>query len=155
MLLYLLRHAEAEAKAHTDEARRLTEIGLEQANKAGRFLAQHDERVEAILSSPATRARQTAAAVAEKLGAEVSLAPWLACGMDPQTALRELHVHATRESVILVGHEPDLSGLAAFLLGTSGGGRLHIRKASLHLFSLPIVKAGVATLEYSIPCKFM
>ena len=61
MLLYLLRHAEAVPRNGSDDAaRELTEKGIAQAKKVGRFCQSHDILPALILTSPLRRAEQTA-----------------------------------------------------------------------------------------------
>jgi phosphohistidine phosphatase len=155
MLLYLLRHADAEASAGSDEARRLTEKGREQAKKIARFLEAHELHLSLVLTSPVRRAHETAQAVVDQMRAELLSAPWLACGMHPQAALEELKAYRSQSSVMLVGHEPDFSQLAAHLLGLPSATQFHVRKGSLALINLPILRAGAGSLDFSIPCKLM
>lgn len=108
-----------------------------------------------ILTSPVRRAYQTAQIVSNAQGAEMLIAPWLACGMHPQGALEELRAHRNQNSVLLVGHEPDFSQFIAHLLGMPTNNAIHVRKASLTLLDLEIFRAGAATLQFSIPCKLM
>src|SRR5688572_30548172 len=117
MELFLLRHADADTPASSDSARRLSEKGIEQANKVARFCEAHQLAPELILTSPVRRAHETAQIVAGHLRTELIVAQWLACGMRPETALAELQGHDRFSSVMIVGHEPDFSGLAAHLLG--------------------------------------
>jgi phosphohistidine phosphatase len=56
---------------------------------------------------------------------------------------------------MLVGHEPDFSQLAAYLLGLPTNNAIHVRKASLTLLELDIFRAGAATLQFSLPSKLM
>ncbi len=155
MLLYLLRHADAEAQAESDEARQLTRKGREQAHKVARFLEAHELHLSLVLSSPLRRAHETAQAVAGQMRAELLVVPWLACGMHPEAALEELKAYRSQTSVMLVGHEPDFSQLAAHLLGLPSNAQFHVRKASLSLIDLPVLRGSAGALEFSIPCKLM
>jgi phosphohistidine phosphatase len=56
---------------------------------------------------------------------------------------------------MFVGHEPDFSHLAAHLLGVPGEGLIHVRKASLLHFDLPMIAPGVARLESLVPSRLM
>ncbi len=67
MLLYLLRHAEAEPYRADDFSRKLTDKGERQARLVGAFLDEKGLKPDLILSSPVLRARQTAIIVAEEL----------------------------------------------------------------------------------------
>ena len=150
MIVYFLRHAEAEPDAGSDFERKLTPKGLEQAAKVGKFLVRNGLLPEAIVSSPVVRARQTAGAVEKKLGqASVVI------GMTPETCLSELSVHAGTHSVLLVGHEPDFSDTIAALLGLADPDALNIRKASLTGIELSGFTAGAGRLQLLVPVRLM
>src|SRR5579862_2266041 len=135
MQLYLLRHAEAVPDAESDEARALTEKGIEQAKRVGRFCAENGLEPDVILSSHYVRAMQTARQVAKRLekGDPIGV-PFLTAGMKPEVAIEQLHHYRDAGSVMLVGHEPDFSRLAARLIGLDDPHRLHLRKACLLMF---------------------
>lgn len=157
MQLYLLRHAEAELLASSDRARQLTKKGGQQAAKVGKFCAKHGLAPAVILSSPVVRARQTADLVAPSVPeAELIEAPWAACGMDPWQAMEELGAYAKFPAVMLVGHQPDLGGLAAALLGMTQVQSLHVRKALL--LGLDVsrgLSTGAGVLQFFLPVKLM
>jgi len=132
MELLVIRHAKAE-NGHPggDGERALVAKGIEQAAKLGRFLKRISRRPDVVLTSPLVRSRQTSEILcqaAEMPGPVVQ--GWLACGMDPETAIRELVAFSDFERVAIVGHEPDLSSLIEWLLGCSGSS-VEVKKASL------------------------
>jgi phosphohistidine phosphatase len=156
MLLYLLRHAEAVDEAGSDAARELTEKGKSQARKAGRFCVKNKFIPQIILTSPLKRAEQTARIVAKEIKkAEFIVDPILSAGMQPETALDELKTYARFASLMLVGHEPDFSLLAAYLLGIPLRECLRLRKASLTAMSLTAMRPGAAVLDFTLPPKLM
>jgi phosphohistidine phosphatase len=155
MLLYLLRHADADTVAESDDARCLSEKGLAQAKKVARFCEAHDLQPTLVLSSPVRRAHETALIVSAHLRAELEVASWLACGMNPEGAVEELREHRQHESLMIVGHEPDFSRLAAHLLGLPGEDRFTVRKASLTLLDLESFRGAGAVLKFSLPCRLM
>ena len=124
MQIYLLRHAEAESDSARDEARALTAKGSKQAESIGRFCLKHGFIPGVILSSPLTRAEETARLVALQLNLPklVQVEEFLRAGMTPERALsglREVFINLMKRqkysenaSIMLVGHEPDLSNLA-------------------------------------------
>ena len=155
MLLYLLRHADADTVAPSDDARFLSEKGLIQAKKVGRFCEAHELHLSLMLTSPIRRAHETAQIVAGQLRTELVIAPWLACGMSPQTAIEELRAYRAQGSVMLVGHEPDFGTLAAHLLGLPSSGNLRIKKGSLTLLACEALARGTARLEWTLPTRMM
>jgi phosphohistidine phosphatase len=129
--LYLVRHAEA-APGDPDDLRPLTASGREAARALGTRLADQGARPEAVLTSPLLRARETAAELCRALGAEPETDERLAPGATAEAV--RLAVAGRGEEVVVVGHQPDCSRIAAEL----GGG---------HEPSFP--PAGVALLELS------
>lgn len=154
MKLFLLRHADADTEAATDAERHLSGKGEDQARRVGEFCKRHGFVPDAILTSPLRRTRQTARAVAVALGREVEVVPWLSCGATPEGTLRQLTARKF-SSVMLVGHEPDTSALAGFLMGAEGIGVIHVRKASLTLLEVVALLQGGGRLEFSIPVRLM
>jgi phosphohistidine phosphatase len=156
MNLFLLRHADADTRAARDDDRRLSEKGINQAKRVGRFCRAQEIIPERILTSPVIRARETADLFAAEIGGvSVELAPFLACGMEPERALRELKAWENVESVMIVGHEPDFGLLITRLLGLGENGRIRVRKASLILLEVAALRPGGARLEFSVPARFM
>lgn len=118
--LILLRHAEALpiAAGGSDRDRPLSVRGEIQAREAGAWLRAQGASFDAVLSSPARRARMTVERVLDALGDGVS--PRFVAGIYEATpgdllALLERHVSAAPR-VLLVGHNPGLEQLAALLL---------------------------------------
>lgn len=123
MELILIRHGKAEAHGHPlgDGERALVEKGRCQSRKVGWMLRRIGRVPEVVLTSPLLRTRQTADEVCQAAGIPGPVMQgWLACGMDPETAIRELVAFSDFSRVAMVGHEPDFSGLIEWLLGCSG-----------------------------------
>jgi phosphohistidine phosphatase len=111
MKLVLVRHAEA-APGNPDELRALTPEGHDQARQLGERLRADGIEPDAVLSSPLLRARETATDL----------------GFGPPEPRDELAPGATEEdvraaiadqgdTVVVVGHQPDCSRVAAALTG--------------------------------------
>ena len=156
MKLLLLRHAEAEPHSAADFSRKLTEKGESQARKVGKFCAEHKLVPDVIFTSPLCRAEQTARLAAHEMdGVEVIVAQWLASGMQPEDALEELRALKRFQSIMIVGHEPDFSMLASALLGITHSSGVNVRKSSLICLAVDFPRKGSATLDFSVPVKFM
>lgn len=157
MLLFLLRHADAIVEARNDAARVLSQKGTVQAKQIGKFCRWNNLIPELVLTSPLVRAEQTARLFAETIDVPkiVTVAPFLESGMQPEIALKELKAYKELESVMLVGHEPDLGRLATKLLGATGAGKIKIRKASLTAFEIDPMHPDSAVLQFCIPVKLM
>jgi phosphohistidine phosphatase len=121
--LYLVRHAIAEERGPAwpdDSQRPLTAEGAKRWRREATGLVAIDARPDLILTSPFTRARQTAdllAAAFAKKPKVMELAA-LKPGVKARDVLRALQQPEGRiDSLALVGHEPDLGELAALLVG--------------------------------------
>jgi phosphohistidine phosphatase len=152
MDLYILRHADAVDRAPSDAQRQLTPKGLAQANRVAAFLKPPDRRPDIVVTSPFIRARQTAAAIAKACKVELIEAPWAACGMHPNTAQLEIQSYAAFKTVLLCGHQPDLSHLIGAYTAINEG-LIDVRKASLT--HLTLLSPTSAVLNAFIPCKLL
>jgi phosphohistidine phosphatase len=83
---------------------------------------------DAILSSPYTRAMQTADIVAEQLGLEVVEESRLAPGFNLDRLNEIVSRYPTAQALLLVGHEPTFSATITTLIG---GGRITLKKGAL------------------------
>jgi len=110
--LFVVRHAEA-APGDPDELRPLTDAGRAVARALGDRLAEYG--VDAVLSSPLLRARETAEAIARAAGHEAEPDERLAPGADADL-VREA-VAGRGETVVTVGHQPDCSEIVLALTG--------------------------------------
>ena len=151
MTLYLLRHAEAEDRAPTDAARPLTVHGLDQARAVGAFCQQHHLRPDLILASPFRRTVQTAELVAAAFAQTPQPAPFLASGMHPADALDELRAYDRFDSLLLVGHQPDLGLLITALLGLESEDNFPVGKASLTCLDVNRLAPGGGSLRFFLP----
>ena len=157
MTLYLLRHADAEEVRTSDSARELTPRGVGQARTVGQFCARKQLRPALLLTSPYRRALQTAEIVAEVLQMEggAQTEGFLASGMDPETAFKELQAFGWAQSLMIVGHQPDLGVLATALLGLTDAGGLPVGKGTLIGLRLERLAPYGASLEFAVPVEMM
>jgi phosphohistidine phosphatase len=121
MELYILRHGIAEpARGGADDAgRALVPEGRKKLRAVLRVARGAGVAPELILTSPYRRAVETAELAAEVLGysGEIARTEALVSDRSPQEAWEEIRRHAGRGQVLVSGHEPQLSHLAALLLG--------------------------------------
>lgn len=120
--IYLVRHGDAvpEEDAGSDRDRWLSPRGREAARVLGRLLREQALAVDAIVASPLPRAVQTAELLAAALDHLQPIAT-RRChepSAHPRVAAGELA--ALGGAVLVVGHEPSLSALGAFLVGRPG-----------------------------------
>lgn len=129
MDLILWRHAEAE-DGFPDQDRKLTGKGEKQAAKMAAWLKTHLPENARILVSPTTRTQQTAAAltqqgtVVEEAGPGTSIAALLGSAGWPDAS----------GAVVVVGHQPTLGQVAAYLLSDTQE-NWNIKKGAIWWFS--------------------
>lgn len=157
MELLLIRHGKAAAHGHPqgDRARALVESGHNQAARVGEFLVQEDLVPDIVLTSPLVRARETAEGVCRAAGIDPPVVEaWLACGMSPREALRELAAYrGSLRRVAIVGHEPDFSELVEEIIGAEPG-TVRVKKASVVLLRVdPPQARGV--LQFNVWPAFL
>ncbi len=138
MQLVLFRHGIAEdpAEGIADAERALTPLGLERTAEAARGLSRLIDRPTRILTSPKTRAAQTAAL----LGSVFELKPETVNDLASDTPAPILRMLAGRDEkdLLIVGHEPSLSGVVEQLTGA----RVHLKKAGAAMLEAPLRRAG-------------
>jgi phosphohistidine phosphatase SixA len=125
--LFVVRHAEA-APGDPDELRPLTGAGCAAARALGDRLAEHE--LDAVLSSPLLRARETADAIARAAGLVAEPDERLAPGADADS-VREA-VAGRGDTVVTVGHQPDCSEIVLALSGE----RVSFEPGAVHEVSL-------------------
>jgi phosphohistidine phosphatase len=162
----LVRHAIAAERGPDwpDDAQRpLTKSGAKRFARCAAGLARLGGIPDEIFSSPLVRARETAAlleaaATARTTGTakrpSVTIVSVLAPGSNPALVLARLAKRAKRTRVAVVGHEPDLGALAAFLLGAARP--LPMKKGGVCRIDLPSWRAqGEGTLVWWLPPRVL
>lgn len=121
MILYVMRHAEAVEESDTvqEDWRYLTEKGRSAAEKVSRLISKFGPKPRLTITSPLTRAVQTAEIAAEKSCRKnvVVASGLLLPGADINEVIAYLKERTEAKRVMLVGHEPQLGSLVAALLG--------------------------------------
>jgi phosphohistidine phosphatase len=110
--LLLIRHAEA-VPGEPDELRPLTPAGRAAARELGRRVG----RLDAVVTSPLLRARETGLELARAAGCAAAADDRLAPGADA-ARVREA-VEGRGDVVAVVAHQPDCSRIAAELTGAA------------------------------------
>jgi phosphohistidine phosphatase len=144
MKLCVIRHAEAvplgAENASRDEDRYLTSAGHASCAALAEALLRVGARPTHILSSPLVRARQTAAGLAAAWGEPAPFfaeSKMLAPGARKRPLAEELNaLHA--DCLAVVGHNPDLSELVGWLIGSK-------------YIGISLEKSGAALIEFDGP----
>jgi phosphohistidine phosphatase len=153
--VWILRHAKAQDRAASgrDADRALTPDGTRRAEAVGRGLAALSPSIEAILSSPYRRARETAEAAARALGIEeVIESRALEPSRNPSEAASELASNSWG-SVLVVGHQPHLGSLVGLLALGDASQEIPLRKSGVAFVSWKPGAPG--RLEAFLPPKFL
>ncbi len=120
MQVFLIRHASAVDETLTlrDPHRHLTAAGRTQARSLGDRLRWHDCTPTFVWSSPLVRALQTAELVIAGIGETVVVesVPQLAPDGDARELVAAIKALPADAHVLLVGHEPSLSGIGLVLV---------------------------------------
>lgn len=132
MQLILWRHAEAEDDAPSDLARALTARGRKQAEKMAAWFKSHaqgDAQNWHVMSSPAVRALQTAAALGFPVETVESIAP----DAPADNVLAAANWPKAKRNIIVVGHQPTLGMVAARLINGVDG-YVSVKKGAMWWF---------------------
>jgi phosphohistidine phosphatase len=137
MTIYFLRHASAGKSIMNpkkDERRPLDDEGILQARYMGRMLANLDVQVDQIVSSPLTRARQTASLVANELAFESAVQ--IDDALRPDAEFEQFQEMLARykkdDAVMVVGHNPSLTEfLSKSVSAGSGATQIDFKKGAV------------------------
>ncbi|MGD9993024.1 MAG: histidine phosphatase family protein [Salinivirgaceae bacterium] len=120
--LMLMRHAKSSWKEPLpeDRERPILNKGIKRTRRTARFITEKGLIPELILSSPAVRAWQTADLLLEELGTNIKIKQVDALYPGSSAALLKAtwQVNDKYNSLLIIGHNPGLSDLACYLLGT-------------------------------------
>ena len=137
--IYVLRHGIAVdpgTPGYADDSKRpLTKEGQKKMRRIARAMRSMELEFGLILSSPFLRAKETAEIVQKAYGGE-KIPLRFSSKLEPCTPypklIRELSpVLRKKKSVLLVGHEPFLSGLISGLISGSSECRIELKKGGL------------------------
>lgn len=156
MKLLLVRHGIAEDREEfeqtgaPDEQRPLTKDGRKKMKGAAIGLAELIERPDLVATSPLTRAVETAEIVAKVYK---GMSPTTVEALDPlqpfESFLEWLKRADDADTVIAVGHEPHLSGLAAWLSAGSEKPFFELKKGGVCLLEFEgAIERGSAQLRW-------
>ncbi|MFT6092146.1 MAG: phosphohistidine phosphatase [Pseudohongiellaceae bacterium] len=150
MIIYLMRHGEAEQQALSDPARELTRKGIMDNRSAIAKLNQHAPEIDRALTSPYQRSRQTCSALRmsyPKLSFEVSRA------LEPEAGVYDLLDEIEKidaKQVFLISHNPLISNLLALIVDGTLETNRHMGTSHIACVSMDIVAPGCAELLYTL-----
>jgi phosphohistidine phosphatase len=157
--LYLVRHGIAAARgdAYPDDSRRpLTSQGIARLRKQTRGLNAIGVGFDVIITSPLTRAKQTADILAHALKTKPAVisSDALAPAGTPAAVIQEIVKNQRRGRIALVGHEPNMGELAARLIGARTP--LLFKKGGICRIDFEVLPPrGAGQLQWFIPPKVL
>jgi phosphohistidine phosphatase len=133
MICYFLRHGPAGDPAQwsgRDFDRPLTDDGRKRIMREAKTLAELSIELDAIVTSPLVRARQTAECVADelKLGNKMFEDRRVGPGFSPELLAEILEERRDADAVMLVGHEPSMSEVVSHIIGDA---RIQFKKGTV------------------------
>jgi phosphohistidine phosphatase len=163
MDLFLLRHGIAVDRGQPgyedDSLRPLTPKGAARIHRIAQAAKRLRLKFDLILSSPYLRAQQTAQGIASfyKMEDKLRLTENLVPATLASALIGEIHeTYADALSILLVGHEPYLSGLVSVLLAGDENVMITFKKGGLCKLSVDELRyERCATLEWLMTPKQM
>jgi len=155
MKCYLLRHglaADAERWEGADAGRPLTREGKDRMAREAQTIAALSLKLDAIITSPLLRAKQTAEIVASQLGMTVAEDSRLGIGFDIRALRDILAERHDADAILLVGHEP---GMSLTIAAAIGGGRVALKKGALACLEFDDVQSASGELLWLVPPKML
>jgi phosphohistidine phosphatase len=157
MKCYFLRHGiavEPEAWSGSDFDRPLTRDGHSRMEREAKAFAELSLELDAIVTSPLLRAKQTAEIVAERLDLHSKLVeePRLGNGLNLERLAAILSEHPEAGAIMLVGHEPSMSATIGCAIG---GAAIELKKAALAGVEFTDPESTRGTLFSLIPPKVL
>ena len=156
MELFILRHGVAVPRGSSeypdDGDRPLTPSGTKGMRTIAKGIRAMDLSFDRIFSSPLARTKQTAEIVVEKLQLDhaIDYTAQLQPDGDREVFIgQSLTKCGEDERVLVVGHEPYLSGLISFLVCGDDSLEMNFKKGGLCKLSIPSLRVGkCASLEW-------
>jgi phosphohistidine phosphatase len=155
MKIYFLRHGiavEPEDWKGNDYDRPLTDDGRERMAREAKALRKLGLKLDAILTSPLVRAKETADRVARELRMPSKEDERLGGDFDVSTLEAILQGCADLKALMLVGHEPSMSSVIGRLIGVA---RMDLKKGGLACVELHDASTMTGELLSLIPPKVL
>jgi phosphohistidine phosphatase len=150
MKLFIIRHAAAiERTAEVSEEQRyLTPEGRDFMRKTARTMFKKGIEPCLILTSPLVRAVQTADILAETISSVVPVVVTdeLSPGFDVEALQRLVNKFQEVNELVIVGHEPDMSGVVSSLLSLQRG--FNFKKGTAFKLTIDAKFAKPATFKW-------
>ena len=148
MKLYILRHGDAVEHGdprYKENERPLTPKGIQRTKQLAHVLREMEITFDAVLTSPLTRARETAEILARGMKAQDNMR--FCEHLAPSGSMEELvhqinMIRPAARNVVLVGHEPYLSGFVSLLCTGAPGLPMVFKKGALCRLQIEVLSVG-------------
>jgi phosphohistidine phosphatase len=162
MNLYIVRHAiavDSGTPGYEDDSQRpLTDTGRKKMKRIVKGLCELGVELDAIVTSPYVRARDTAMILAKEFEMKDSVA--LSDNLIPpgnfENLINEIREKHDVENLALVGHEPMLSSLISWLTTGNTAMKVTLKKGGVAFLSTDnLYEEGRATLQWLLTPALM
>ena len=152
MNIYLIRHGEADNRGSTEKV--LTENGKKSLENLINYLDNFDIRLDYLVSSPLTRAKQTAEYFKRFLNNTNNLFSdnVLSPGCSTEDII-SLAISLDSENIAFVGHQPDMSRHLSKMISTSSANTSFSPGAIARVFFDYKIEKGEGILDFLIQAK--
>ena len=155
--VYFVRHGIAAGREEfsgNDAQRPLTAEGKEKMARQARALRHLDLKLDAIVTSPLLRAKQTAEILARELGLRERLFEDKRAGTEFDSAQLAaiLQQYSDKDSIAIVGHEPSMSQTIGRAIG---GGNVEMKKGAVACVEMQHPLDTAATLLWLAPPRVL
>ena len=154
MNIYVLRHGKAappSRRVPSDHSRPLTGLGRRELAATGRALRRMKIRPDTLASSPLLRAVQTAETISKYVEADMEIWDDLKPETSPAHTMEAIRSTGV-DSVMVVGHEPHLTGLISCMTSDRPV-NISLKKGGLACVRIPVLGRGA--LRYILTPKQM
>ncbi|PCJ42027.1 MAG: phosphohistidine phosphatase SixA [Moraxellaceae bacterium] len=146
-----MRHGDALMRAPKDSLRPLSRLGHDQAVQSATYLGsclQDHKPLGLVLASPYLRAQETTNNVVEQLDytGELITCNSITPDNSPDTVIKMLSQYESRGPVLMVSHQPLVSGLIGLLTTGNSYEGVSMGTASIACLEMPLVGVGLAEL---------
>jgi phosphohistidine phosphatase len=162
MNLYIVRHAIAVERGtpgyEDDSQRPLTDEGRKKMKRIAKGLSELGIELDAIVTSPYIRARDTATLLAKEFGMKdkVALSDSLIPPGNFESLVNEIREKHNVANLALVGHEPMLSSLVSWLTTGNTAMKVVLKKGGVAYLSTDnLFEEGRATLQWLLTPALM
>ena len=161
MRIYLVRHGDAVDRAMpgigSDAERWLTDLGREETGSTAGILRRLGAEPDLILSSPYTRAHQTAEIIAAAFdpAPPIETTEHLIYGGSFSEVLEAIAGHGNAQQIVLTGHMPSIGEMVGWLCWNDRRCAIRMRTAGMARVDLPDdrIAPGWGDLRWLIPPK--